>query len=334
MLPRFRNKGPIAVHGNTRRHAEHAVVQAVNKLDAGSTVKTGIRFTAKVVLFIELMTSTGSRFAASFGPHDYVLKVVQPRLGPHSKKTKHRPIAKYPPAKPPELQRGKRAMWRLDLRAVTHQEVFFAWLRDVKVPADVKVLHGHSSPPCRWVFTGIRIQSKLKFALETTCQEGATLLYVCRQMHSILQQKVLRRGVILSGSHEQTARSSTSIGLKILKPADRHGIQSGWPWAVDHRCPRVSISGAAVGTATSTGQLTTKRWTFESRNVTLISVLRRFSHAPEGEELVPMWSTKGVPGAASSQSEKYTSFLGMLLAAAIRADVDKMKMRAKSSRAS
>ena len=303
VLPRFRNRAPKELHGNTRRHAEHAVVQAVNKLDAGSTVKTGIRFRAKVVLLIELMTSTGSRFAASFGPHDYVLKVVQPRLGPHSKKRRHRPIAKYPPAKPPMLQRGKRAMWRLDLRAVTHQEMLFAWLRDVEVPADVKVLHGHSSPPCRWVFTGIRTHAKLKVALETTCQEGAALLHVCREMHSILQQKRLRPGVILSGSHEQTARSSTSTGLTFLKPADRHGIESGWPWAVDHRCPRVTISGAAVGTATSTGQLTTKRWTFESRNVTLISVLRRFSHAPEGEELLSMWPTKGALGASSSHSE-------------------------------
>ena len=225
-------------------------------------------------------------------------------------------------------------MWRLDLRAFTHQEVFFAWIRDFKVPADVKVLHGHSSPPCRWVFPGIRINAKRKATLKTTCQEGATLLYVSRQMHSILRGKILRPGVIVSGSHEQTAGSATNTGLKLLKPAERRGIQPGWPWAVDASCPRVTISGAAVGTATNTAQLTSKRWTFESRNFTLISLLRRFSDAPEGEELVPIWSWKAEPGAGSAQSEKYTSFLGMLLAAAIRADVDKMKMRSKSSHAS
>ena len=144
-LARFQGMSLVQKQRDERRHAQRAVIQAIAKLPAGPHMNTGAAYMVKPVLFIELMTGTGSKFAATFGRLDYVLRIVQPRRGPRTRKSKPRLLAKYLPPKAPRIGRGVTAMWRLDLRVASHQKAFFVFLERMRVSVGVQVAHEQSS---------------------------------------------------------------------------------------------------------------------------------------------------------------------------------------------
>ena len=129
--------------------------------------------------------------------------------------------------------------------------------------------------------------------------------------------KTKKRKLTVTGSHEQTAGSSTGSCLQLLDKKDRLGIEPSWPWAISRCTPTKTISGAALGAAQD-GSPTTKRWTFESNNTFLLEVFDHYKRPHvEKNELLPIWAEKGRAGAGSANSEKYPTYLGHVMAAAL-----------------
>jgi hypothetical protein len=320
-------KAPIAGHRNERRHAEAMVARVKHSLPLASSTSDSVSYSCRTGLLLEVPCGTSSKLALGFKPYGYALRVVKPRRSCKARKNKPAPVCTKAPPKPPVLRKGRIAVWRLDLRSHKHVTALLKHLKTMELPRDISFLHTHGAPPCTWVAPGSPLNYSMgKYSTEVA-KQGALMLHVTRKIQEAMHarrrprsstMKAKKHTFRVTGSHEQTAKSSTATGLKVLGKKEKYGIKDGFPWGVGEHADKTTISGAALG-AFDDGEPTTKRWTVESDNNFVLQCLAEFHKSPYAK-LKPIWSSRGKQGAGSKKMENYPKFMGAYMAAAIACD--------------
>ena len=162
--------------------------------------------------------------------------------------------------------------------------------------------------------------------IEWYFQDGLTRLRLVRGLHRLWKTSADQCACTSSGSHEQSAISTTSLARRAVGlPVHPRGAT--WPWGMTSAARRQSVIACAMGMRAPGGGWRCKSWSFETDLDIIRDVLATFKCPGTGPQHRHVRSIRLRSNyddefvGKTSDTEAYPALLGAILAAALAAKI-------------
>ena len=265
--------------------------------------RAGATKSARVPLLIEFPAHSASTFAQHIArKNGYAIRLSAYRKLETAlrKQRKLPPVTTRKAMEAPTLHRGRAVTWKLDIRNVKHRQKFLHFLHNLRIPAEVSLVHLHSSPPCGRACSLVPMNEAKGAEFVESKDDFLTRLQWVRKCHLALRKTCRRAGVTQTSSHEQ----SNTCRLQYVSDTEKD-----WPWAISADSALLQSKSIAVVHGCAFGMPVKKKWRFETNNFAMLTVLKKL--------VCPgCASHKKIVDHGTKASERYPCLLGCTLAEA------------------